>query len=961
MSHAERPEPGDRIDGYELLEFLGAGGMGRVFRARRGERELALKLMLSRDAESCARLAREAEAAGRLPPHPGLVRIHGARIDGAQPYLAFELVKGETLKQRLARSGSLELAEAVELVLRLTEACAVAHRHGVTHRDIKPGNVMIDDDGAPRLLDLGLARVADLSPLTRSGMQLGTPGWMAPEQIEARAEDIGPATDTRALVLILVTVISGRNPYLGATELETSRRILRGPEPALDACRDHPALGPLIQRGMALSPSERFADAEALAIALGELPGPLARDKTWRDFRPGARSLALAAVIAGVLVFGAIARDTLHRQRREAALATLTDEAFSLRRSLALRKHERRLRRCLLADFSQACPDLLPDLGALPELPEARRLEELSRRLKALDVARENPRRGRLDEALGEARALAAALAPAPSPRPASPLSAKARRVNLIRAALANGTVPPERKAGEDRLPLATEELVDAFRFTLLRRFEDAVEALDAALEAGSGDSREVLERLRGRLTTLVWIERQALRDPQLPVPPRPSAASLMLLKDPGNTGLRRRFQREARARLDNPAVTPAQALRLFWNLDALLAEIPDLTAPTLSGPRHFAMAEVLGQRIAREHGERHRGQYRFHRARWFQRTPDARLDLEDLSLTSLSLIHTLSGERTARLDALYEQCLQAARGGLLLFHVDSLTGLFATTGLVREGLARYPGELAPKLWLALTHHSAVSRTAPNKSTPAELRLPRIRAACREILENPSAPRAFRGACAFQLAELAWKTGPSPDSEGLTELLELCSRALELGATDPLPIHRLRCDMLRTRRPAQLEEALDARVRAIKESAELQNSGAFSTGRFRAAPRMPLTRESAQIELARVEVDRATLALLNNSPAEARRHIRRARALSNDWDTTHELCRRLALHAGRELLESVRAELRPEVVGERGKKCLEVLSRAIRARHSAEPDRHSEEPPAAPRREPSTGGSGKER
>ncbi|MBL4845440.1 MAG: serine/threonine protein kinase [Planctomycetes bacterium] len=192
-----------QIGQYEVLGEIARGGFGVVYRARDTQgSEVAIKVLLdARDEDEVERFLREGDAATRMS-HPNLVRVHGMGRDQGRPYLVMDYVDGPTLASRLARHGHLPLRESARLVADLARAVSAAHAAGVLHRDLKPENVLFEGD-RPLLTDFGIARVADARTLTQTGELLGTPGYMAPEQIEGDRTRFGPPTDVYGLGAIL--------------------------------------------------------------------------------------------------------------------------------------------------------------------------------------------------------------------------------------------------------------------------------------------------------------------------------------------------------------------------------------------------------------------------------------------------------------------------------------------------------------------------------------------------------------------------------------------------------------------------------------------------------------------------------------------------------------------------------------------------------------------------------------
>lgn len=239
--------PLPNIPGCEVLELIGRGGMGVVYRARQLTlgRQIALKMVQTKgDSRYAARLRAEASALARLH-HPNIVQIHELGEHEGQPYLLLEYLDGGTLRQRCGKPQ--DPRAAAELVHTLADAIHSAHQHGITHRDLKPANVLLTRDGVPKITDFGLARLDALpaepgeaipDALTTSGELLGTPHYMAPEQADRRRGPVGPAADVYALGVILYELLTGRPPFDGPTALDIVRRLLD--EEALSPSRLQP-------------------------------------------------------------------------------------------------------------------------------------------------------------------------------------------------------------------------------------------------------------------------------------------------------------------------------------------------------------------------------------------------------------------------------------------------------------------------------------------------------------------------------------------------------------------------------------------------------------------------------------------------------------------------------------------------------------------------------------------------
>lgn len=278
-------------DRYEVLEELGRGGMGVVLRARDRElgREVALKLIhpgvLAGEHE--ARFRREARALIEVR-HPRVVRLLDADLAGETPYLAMELLEGESLQARRVREGPMDASRVREITEALLEGLAAVHEAGLLHRDLKPANVYLDADRGPVLVDFGLALVgADLTGLTKTGALVGTPRYFAPELL--RGEAATPASDLFALgmtaadLLLEVDLHTGapriaRHDLAGILSSLGSGTYLDVGRPLLEA---HGALGKVLLRALARRPEERFQDAAAMRAALPRKEGaPPSTDAT---------------------------------------------------------------------------------------------------------------------------------------------------------------------------------------------------------------------------------------------------------------------------------------------------------------------------------------------------------------------------------------------------------------------------------------------------------------------------------------------------------------------------------------------------------------------------------------------------------------------------------------------------------------------------------------------------------
>ncbi|MBB3204461.1 serine/threonine-protein kinase [Rhodopirellula rubra] len=218
------------IGDYDLIEEIGRGGMGVVFRARQRslDREVAIKMILRGRLASDADLQRflaEASATASLE-HPGIVPVYEVgNVDG-RPFFSMKLIEGETLAQKVAE-GPMNAREACEMIIAVAEAVAVAHAAGILHRDIKPSNILFGRQGYPMLTDFGLAKhIGTKADLTRSGMLVGTPAYMSPEQASGSRRDVGVASDVYSLGCVLYYALTGRAPFVGDSAMELVMQVI---------------------------------------------------------------------------------------------------------------------------------------------------------------------------------------------------------------------------------------------------------------------------------------------------------------------------------------------------------------------------------------------------------------------------------------------------------------------------------------------------------------------------------------------------------------------------------------------------------------------------------------------------------------------------------------------------------------------------------------------------------------
>jgi len=327
--------PGSRLGPYEIVGVIGAGGMGEVYRARdtRLGRDVAVKILPERFAarpETRARFEREARAVAALS-HPNILALHDVGTDGDVAYTVTELLEGATLGQRLGE-GALPARKAVEYALQAARGLQAAHDRGLVHRDLKPDNIFITDDGRVKLLDFGLARaagvgeerddmgggaagvsmVATRGPMTEPGTVLGTVGYMSPEQV--RGQPLDARSDLFSFGAVLFEMLTGRRAFTAGTAADTMTAILREDPPEMQGGGRAvpPALDRIVRHCLEKNPAERFQTARDLIFSLEALFGSQASGEAAVVVAPGeaARGLTRAGgaarLIAGLAVGVAI-------------------------------------------------------------------------------------------------------------------------------------------------------------------------------------------------------------------------------------------------------------------------------------------------------------------------------------------------------------------------------------------------------------------------------------------------------------------------------------------------------------------------------------------------------------------------------------------------------------------------------------------------------------------------------
>ncbi len=264
-------EPNLIADRYELGERVGSGGMGEVYAGRdtKLDRPVAIKFLrpdMASQADLRSRFEAEARAAGRLS-HPNVVGVFDTGEHEGRPFIIMELLSGRTLADEAAQ-GPSEEKRARQVGREILSALRASHVQGVLHRDLKPGNVLLTQDGSVKVGDFGVAKMAEGMDLTQAGMVLGTPSYLAPERIAG--EPASESTDIYSVGVMLYELVAGRRPFEADTPLGLIRAIQDEPVPPLDAERPDidPAFAAVVARAMARDPEERYESAAEMEADL---------------------------------------------------------------------------------------------------------------------------------------------------------------------------------------------------------------------------------------------------------------------------------------------------------------------------------------------------------------------------------------------------------------------------------------------------------------------------------------------------------------------------------------------------------------------------------------------------------------------------------------------------------------------------------------------------------------------
>jgi serine/threonine-protein kinase len=259
---------------YRLDAQIGTGGMSTVYRAldQTLERQVAIKLLhrqIADDPDQLERFRREARAVAQLS-HPHIVTVIDAGEEDGRPYIVFEHIDGETLKERIRRDGALPVDEAVAYAIEIARALGFAHHRHIVHRDVKPQNVLVDEEGSAKITDFGIARTLDEEGLTADGRVLGTTDYVAPEQ--ALGHDVTGQSDLYSLGIVLFERLTGGVPFKGENQVAVAMKHVREPLPDVQGLRPQVSatLAAVVDRATAKDLPRRYATDEALIADLEE-------------------------------------------------------------------------------------------------------------------------------------------------------------------------------------------------------------------------------------------------------------------------------------------------------------------------------------------------------------------------------------------------------------------------------------------------------------------------------------------------------------------------------------------------------------------------------------------------------------------------------------------------------------------------------------------------------------------
>src|SRR6266540_4298933 len=274
--------PGARLGRYEIKTQLGAGGMGEVYLAQdtKLDRKVALKILpveLASNHDRMRRFVQEAKAAAAFN-HPNIAHIYEIGESDGMNFIAMEFVEGVTLREKIHLERT-ELGKLLRYLQHVAEGLAKAHAAGIVHRDLKPDNVMVTHDGHAKVLDFGLAKLVEPQPdSSPSGSDIGTAGYMSPEQAQGKTKEIDQRSDIFSFGCILFEAVTGQKAFKGKDAIDTLNKIVREPVPPIsDLNPAAPAdLQRIVRRCLAKDADERYQTIKDVAIELKEIRRELA-------------------------------------------------------------------------------------------------------------------------------------------------------------------------------------------------------------------------------------------------------------------------------------------------------------------------------------------------------------------------------------------------------------------------------------------------------------------------------------------------------------------------------------------------------------------------------------------------------------------------------------------------------------------------------------------------------------
>ena len=296
---------GHTVSHYKILERLGGGGMGVVYKAQdlKLDRPVALKFLppdLTRDSEAKQRFVHEAKAASALQ-HNNICVVHDIdETDDGQMFISMEYLEGETLKKKIEQ-GPLKIDEAIDIAIQVARGLTKAHEHGIVHRDIKPANIMVTSDSVAKIVDFGLAKLSSRTMLTKAGSTMGTAAYMSPEQ--ARGEPADQRTDIWSLAVVLYEMLTGKRPFEAEYENALLYSILNSEPEHLTGLRTGipMELERIVRKCMAKLPGSRYQHIDEMLVDLRRAQQETPASAEARRKRRNARLFVGAGIGAAAL------------------------------------------------------------------------------------------------------------------------------------------------------------------------------------------------------------------------------------------------------------------------------------------------------------------------------------------------------------------------------------------------------------------------------------------------------------------------------------------------------------------------------------------------------------------------------------------------------------------------------------------------------------------------------------